>query len=270
MGAKRTVAEQDDFPIPTLKYVYGLLLLIALIQIAFAVGSDGSLGFMDKISGKDNVLAGQGLLIAMAAMSCAFIFVTYLDIEAFEEKKGRFEYIRRPGPVVEAFELCIRFLLLFLITVKVWKPDTYREALGAQAALSCALLIWSVVISRFCRAHWEWRSVFLLLIAGISFWGWRISGDREREADLGVWMIVILTMLSVVFGLLAARRGVELIGPWTSRNLGWVRTLAENWLNGAGLLGDEPVAHARPLVESGKELQRAAPSVETETTAPKD
>jgi len=199
------------FPKRSFKYVYILLLTITLAQLVWQLGDQSPLGFMTLIDGQRNAAIGRAFAWVMFGSFALFVFATYLELEAFEEKERPFENIQKPRyGVFEALEWFIRVALVAVATVKLWQPDSYQEALYFLALVSSLLFLWSVLASLAFQARWAHNDFALLVLALVCpALSW-FSSDEQREAEFGLGILLMLFGLTIVVFSLGAYRLLDM------------------------------------------------------------
>jgi hypothetical protein len=199
------------FPKRSFKYVYIALLVITLVQLVTQLGNESPLGFMTLIDGKDNVATGRACAWGLFGSFAFFVFAIYMEMEAFEEKAPPFEDIEQPKRAfAEYAEWLVRVVLVALVTVKLWYPQSYQGALVFLAAIAGLLFLWSAITSAAFQVRWNpWDSVLLLVALGCAALSW-VSSDAEREANFGLLILLGLFVLMIVFFSLGVARLMDL------------------------------------------------------------
>jgi hypothetical protein len=207
---------QAHFPRRSFKYVYIVILILTLKDLVSQLSVNAHLGFMTLIDGQENAETGRALAWLMFGAWALFVLVAYVELEIFEEKGAPFHTIHRPKQRFwEHVEWGLRFFLVGMVTVKIWEPTTYQQMLFSLAAVAVLLFVWAVLTTLAFKARWTHTDFGLLVLAATSSAIAWFSNNSEREATFGVFILMILAVLTVAaFGvsmmriakLIAARR----------------------------------------------------------------
>jgi hypothetical protein len=146
-----------------------------------------------------------------------FILAAYVGFEAFEDRRGPFEAMQAPSNrLLELIEVALRFGLVSLLTVKLWKPSSDGEAALYVCVLSLFLLGWFVIVRTWLKAEFvriELQGTVLLPVFAIAFW-W-FSAEKSRAAEFSLPISLVLFCM----GWVLLSSGVKLLHRLRPRSL---------------------------------------------------
>ena len=238
-----------EFPRKSFRIVYIAILLVTLAELVSKLSGEAPLGFMTLIDGAQNADVGRGLLWSMFASWALFIFTTYLEMEAFEDNRPPFDTLQQPNrQYVEFIEWGMRLFLIGLVTVKLWKPESYQQALFSLAGLSGLLFAWSVLVTASFKARWSHVDFALLALSAVCGVMWWFASDHEREANFGVAILIGMTLLTFILLGLGLLRIIQALAPVFAKIKEWVWPAQKGVpaAAAAGATGSQAVASDTP------------------------
>jgi hypothetical protein len=193
------LSKAEHFPLRTFRYVYLIILIITLAGLVQTLGSSAPIGFMALIDGEENALIGRSILYGAFFGWALFFFSVYVYMEAFEDKDGTFVAPVKPKSIwIERTEWALRFLLIAAVTIKLWKPHTYQEAMWSVAAISFGLFVWSAVVAGAFAIGWRSQNLLLIVLTLLSAAAAWIASDADREGKYGLLICIVLPFVATV------------------------------------------------------------------------
>lgn len=213
------------FPKPSFRIVYLLIMIFTLANIVYVYHQSERPSWATVLPGVVNSRALEIVYMFIGLSSVLFIFYMYVHMELFEDRFHRYNFIERPvSKKIAVLEFCLRSSIVFLLTIKIFKPATLQDIERLVIVISSLSIFWCFVIYRCSSTvvkNFLFCSLFILLSVLVSFLTPNVLDPLEGFSVILISMLIsILALLTYMYrdsGLIA--EGMREI--WTQYVLRW-------------------------------------------------